>query len=286
MGKRKTAALLRHLQAEVDEMRAHLTWQEAAGTRSGGLAPGAFATPAPRLYLDLLKRCLTRTLYPDPTLPPDADPACRITGRDWPAEAETMIGLRRLDNLEQLLIDVLREGISGDVIETGVWRGGATIFMRAVLAAYGVTDRSVWVADSFQGLPPPDAATYPADADLDLHDISYLKVSLEEVRANFARYGLLDNQVRFLPGWFRETLPDAPIGRLALMRLDGDLYESTIIALEALYPKLSPGGYVIIDDYGAVEACQQAVHDFRAAQGIDAPLVDIDGWGVWWRRQA
>ena len=95
---------------------------------------------------------------------------------------------------------------------------------------------------------------------------------------NFRRYGLLDEQVRFLQGWFRDTLPVAPIERLAVLRLDGDLYESTIQALESLYDKLSAGGYVIVDDYGNVAACRQAVHDFRAQRGINDPIQPID-WG-------
>ena len=87
---------------------------------------------------------------------------------------------------------------------------------------------------------------------------------LEHVKENFQRYGLLDEQVRFVKGWFRDTLPHVPIERLAVLRLDGDLYESTIQALDGLYHKLSPGGFVIVDDYGNVPACRQAVNDFRA----------------------
>ncbi len=101
---------------------------------------------------------------------------------------------------------------------------------------------------------------------------------------NFRRYGLLDDQVRFLKGWFRDTLPDAPIERLAVLRLDGDLYESTIQALECLYDRLSAGGYVIVDDYGNVAGCRQAVHDFRAQRGINDPIRPIDWAGVYWRR--
>jgi O-methyltransferase len=95
---------------------------------------------------------------------------------------------------------------------------------------------------------------------------------------------LLDEQVRFLEGWFRDTLPAAPIKRLAVLRLDGDLYESTIQALESLYDRLSTGGYVIIDDYGNVAGCRQAVHDFRARRGINEPIRPIDWAGVYWRR--
>jgi O-methyltransferase len=103
------------------------------------------------------------------------------------------------------------------------------------------------------------------------------------VKENFRKFGLLDEQVAFLPGWFSETLAAAPIERLALLRLDGDMYASTMDALTALYHKVSPGGFVIVDDYGAVPACRQAVTDFREARGIKAQIVDIDGLGVFWQ---
>ena len=197
-----------------------------------------------------------------------------------------MIGFKRLANLRMCVEAVLADGIPGDLIETGVWRGGATIFMRAILKAFGVVDRFVWVADSFAGLPPPDTRRYPHDQGMTLHEFPQLAVSLESVQDNFRRYGLLDGQVRFLKGWFRDTLPAAPIERLAVLRLDGDLYESTIQALDCLYAKLSVGGFVIVDDYGNVPACRQAVHDFRAEHGISEPIERIDWGGVFWRRAA
>src|SRR5262249_26086845 len=146
----------------------------------------------------------------------------REQGRDWPVHAETMIGIHRLAQLQDAVETVLRERIPGDLIETGVLRGGASIFIRAVLAVFGAPRRTVWLADSFQGLPPPDPVAYPVDEGVDLSQISELAVSLADVQENFRRYGLLDDQVRFLPGWFRDTLPPAPIGRLAVLRLDGD----------------------------------------------------------------
>jgi O-methyltransferase len=139
------------------------------------------------------------------------------------------------------------------------------------------------VADSFEGLPVPDSDRYPADAGLDWSGVGVLKVDADSVAANFARYGLLDDQVRFLEGWFCDTLPGAPIDRLAVLRLDGDLYQSTMDALVALEPKVSPGGFVIVDDYGGWESCRAAVDDYRAAHGIDAPLQRVDWTGVWWR---
>jgi O-methyltransferase len=157
--------------------------------------------------------------------------------------------------------------------------------MRAILAAYGETGRRVWVADSFEGMPVPDAARYPADEGVDLSGVSTLAVSRQQVAANFARYGLLDEQVEFLTGWFKDSLPSAPIDRLALIRLDGDLYQSTIDAISVLYPKLSVGGYVIVDDYHAFPGCRQAVDDYRGHHGITEPLAGIDWTGVYWRRQ-
>lgn len=95
---------------------------------------------------------------------------------------------------------------------------------------------------------------------------------------------MLDDQVRFIPGWFKDTLADAPVEQISVLRLDGDLYESTIQALDALYPRLSSGGYCIIDDYHALKACEQAVADYREKHGISAKIEEIDGTGVLWRK--
>ncbi|OMC08730.1 TylF/MycF/NovP-related O-methyltransferase [Mycolicibacterium fortuitum] len=209
----------------------------------------------------------------------------RDLGIDWPAEAETMIGMQRLTSLQRCVETVLAEDIPGDLIECGVWRGGACILMRAVLAAYGDETRTVWVADSFEGLPPTDPENYKADKGLRTQSLAgILGVPVTEVKANFERYGLLDDQVRFLPGWFKDTLHDAPIDQIAVLRIDGDLYESTIQALEALYPRLSPQGFCIIDDYHDLKPCREAVTDYRERHGITAEIVDIDGTAVLWRK--
>jgi O-methyltransferase len=269
------------------------------------------------LYLDLMKMCLTRYVFGEQyrELNPykrgirgpisgwmrqllerfdlelvrrvEYDPKKRLLGHDYPVEAETMIGLRRMDNLQHCITDALDRGVPGDLIETGVWRGGAAIFMRAVLKARGDCDRLVWAADSFMGLPKPDAERYPEDAGDKHWTMSHFAVSLETVKGNFDRYGLLDDQVRFLVGWFKDTLPTAPIQRLAVLRLDGDMYESTMTALCCLYPKLSVGGYVIIDDYGddpGLKGCKAAVNEFRTQNQIKEPLLAIEGGGVYWQR--
>lgn len=208
----------------------------------------------------------------------------RLNGYDWPIYADTMIGLKRLDNIEYCMRSILKEGIAGDFMETGVWRGGATILMRAILKEEAIEDRKVWLADSFEGLPKPNAKEYSWDRGNKLHELNLLNVSLDEVKENFKKYDLLDDQVCFLKGWFKDTLPTAPVKKLALLRLDGDLYESTILALEHLYPKLSKGGYLIVDDYNAFEYCQRAVDDYRAHHAITAPIVEIDGEAIYWQK--
>jgi O-methyltransferase len=212
----------------------------------------------------------------------DALRARREEGADWPPRAHTMVGRKRLDNLHRCIDTVLREEIPGDLIETGVWRGGCAIFMRAALAAFGDADRCVWVADSFRGLPRPDAK-WPVDSGNRLHRIEFLAIPRTEVERNFQSYGLHDDRVRFLEGWFEETLPTAPIEQLAVLRLDGDMYGSTMSVLQTLYDRVSPGGFIIVDDF-ALPPCRAAVTDFRAARGIETPIEAIDWTGAWWRK--
>jgi hypothetical protein len=207
----------------------------------------------------------------------------RLSVFDLPPWPLTMIGTRRLDNVEQCVRSVVEEGVPGDFIETGVWKGGTTIFMRGVLRALGISDRRVYVADSFEGVPAPDATRYPADRESVFHLWPGLAVDLATVRENFARFGLLDDQVEFVKGWFRDTLPALRGHTWAVIRLDGDLYESTMDALENLYDDLAVGGWLIIDDY-EIEACRQAVTDFRASRGVTDQINAIDGYGVCWQK--
>lgn len=270
-------------------------------------------------YLDLLKKCVLGTIYSDTEeyhrlqlrrgswqarlyAPVGAllalrsyyihkrvsiSPEMTADGIYWPANGLSMIGQKRLDNVHECLRAVLKDGIDGDIVETGVWRGGAVIFMKAILKVYG-SDKQLFAADSFCGVPKPNPEIYPDDAVEERAEAFYkfdqLAVSLEDVQANFRRFGLLDDRVTFLKGWFKDTLPQAPIERLALMRLDGDLYESTWDALTNLYPKLQVGGFCIIDDYGGIPACKKATRDYRGQHNISEPIVAVDSTGVFWRR--
>lgn len=195
--------------------------------------------------------------------------------------AATMIGRMRLDNIESCLNAVLRDGVPGAFVECGVWRGGACAFAKALLIANGEMEREVWLADSFAGLPKPAMAQDNVDLSTELYPM--LAVPEHRVRSLFERLDLLDDKVRFLPGFFDKTLPDAPIGDIAVLRLDGDYYESTMIALDSLYDKVPRGGFVIIDDYGPLEPCRRATDEFREKRGIDSPLVKIDDAGYFWR---
>ncbi len=274
------------------------------------------AARAETLYLTLMKQCLTRSIFSETWRPyrpkpkrrmrgalaamvqrmlaledlelvrrARVDPEARAAGQYRHPDCDTMLGLKRLDNIERCVVDVLERNVPGDLIETGVWRGGAVIFMRAILAAYGVSDRTVWVADSFRGLPPPDPEKHPADLGDVHHTRAQLAIPVEQVKRNFERYGLLDDQVRFLVGWFSDTLPAAPIDRLAVVRLDGDMYASTIDALRPLYPRLSPGGYLIVDDF-ALTGCRAAVEDYRREHGIPERIIEIDQSAVYWQKEA
>lgn len=268
------------------------------------------------LYLDLLKKALRFALWEDPGKPlevvayragflrglvcafsrvlakarlrivvlRDMEFERRFPGATWPACAHSMLSMQRLNNIQLAVETIIKENVPGDLIETGVWRGGACILMRAILKVNGDNQRRVFVADSFAGLPKPNAGLYPSDKGDEHHFHEFLAVSKEEVEENFRKYELLDNQVVFLKGWFKDTLPTAPFNKLSVMRLDGDMYESTMDALTNLYHKLSIGGFCIIDDY-ALPGCHAAVDDFRKTHQITEPLIEIDHSGRFWRKR-
>ena len=314
---------------------------------ASGLGPLPTDAPAAELYLDLVKRTVANVIYEDSAvwflndrneriLENRFNLEHRVFGRDLPSEAHTMVGIRRLENLQRSAETVLREAVPGDFVETGVLRGGAAIFLRAVLKAYGVTDRRVIACDTFvkrkpipQGLSrrlarrsvgllasipnrhwqrrlffalqnlPGVQSSFPRVTDPSDEMVAWVmftcrnlnlirntpdRTSLAAVRSHFARYGLLDDQVVFLEGLFSDTLPGAPIDRVAILRLDGDTYESTRDVLESTYPKLSPGGYCIVDDYHAFPDCRRATDEYRVANGIADAIYAIDQCAVYWRR--
>jgi len=259
------------------------------------------------LYIDLMKKVLTASIYEESSWvvrnyhakrffnkllfkllqrksllfvkTKSFDKSQRDEGKDWPLFSYTMIGHRRLENVQMCVEEILRNEVPGDLIETGAWRGGTTIFMRALLKAHGVMDRKIWVADSFEGMPIPK----DKNDGWNLSRIDYLKVSLDEVKSNFERFDLLDEQVEFIKGWFCDSLPNAPINKLALLRLDGDIYSSTMDSLQNLYHKVSQGGYVIVDDYHSWSSCRRAITDFLEKNSIKPEIKTVDWSGAYWK---
>ena len=325
-----------------------------------GLGPLKETATSTALYLDMLKRVLVNVVYheqshtvsltrsiaegrPDPVR---ADPAAfslkdRALGEDVALNALSMVGLKRLDNIEACVTAIVKEGVAGDLIETGCAKGGSCILMKAVLRAHKDRERKVVCCDTFAGSkpPPPPAVallfrplwalvwllawvpsyawhrklyaalmrmqhSFPVDMEHTSSDtirsfLFYVRnghrfaqptgavtgTGLDDVKSHFARLGLLDDRVLFLKGFFAETLPAAPVEKIALLRLDGDLYASTVDALVALYPKLQRGGFCIVDDYYQFEECRQAIDEYRDEHGIDDELVRIDNCSVYWRRK-
>jgi len=273
----------------------------AAQAARAGAREARVPGPRPHLaalrtaYLELLKLCLcdlggTSTgsvvALPDGTAAAKElrgdDLLLRSGGFDWPLDGLTMTGITRLDDLQTCVESVVADRVEGDLIEAGVWRGGASILMRATLDALGAEERTVWVADSFQGFPSRGEARRE---DPYMSAFEFLAAPLAEVKANFDRFGC-ERGVRFLPGFFDETLASLSGERWAVLRLDGDTYEATRLSLDCLYRDLSVGGYVIIDDYGALEECRRAVDEFRHEHGIEEPIEYVDWTCVRWRRQS
>jgi O-methyltransferase len=274
---------------DLTALRQFAGWKAARAPRAPGPRPDAEALRA--AYLGLLKLALcdlagsstgsvsrlldgsvaSRELSGE-------DRQLRSAGLDWPLHGLTMVGLNRLDDLQACVESVVRDGVDGDLIEAGAWRGGASILMRATLDSLGATDRTVHVADSFQGFPAADELD-------DLNTIDFLAVPADQVRDSFERFGL-EHGVRLVPGFFEQTLPALAGLRWALVRLDADTYEATRAALDALYPGLAVGGYVIVDDYGVMDRqeCRRAVDEFRALHGIEDPIEQVDWTCVRWRR--
>ena len=258
----------------------------------------------------------------------------RVGGEDMPENAMTMIGLHRLNNIQHCVEQVLQDHVPGDFIETGSCKGGAVIFMRALLKAHRVTDRTVWSCDTFSTPTPPGNVVvhnvvvflvwllasipslwfrrhllrfvmkvnpeFPADDNPDddeMHALVFIMKhaylmkprpgvmkGLTSVQSNVARYGLLDDQIQFLQGWFDQTIPQAPIQALSILRLDGDTYPSTMDGLKLCYEKLSVGGYCIVDDYFSLDGCKRAVDEYRTLHGIEEEMVRIDGLSCFWKK--
>ncbi|HQV02781.1 MULTISPECIES: TylF/MycF/NovP-related O-methyltransferase [unclassified Novosphingobium] len=237
-------------------------------------------------YLDLIKRTVTNYIQLGDELPLGRFHSAGFydpKASEWTippiARPRTLQNVHQLELIEQQFDRITAEGITGDLIEAGVWRGGAIIFMRALLKAHGVTDRQVIAADSFAGIPL--SAKFKHDTVNSWTD--RWEASLPEVRAAIARFGLLDEQVELLEGYFADTLPGLAGRTLALIRLDSDSLESTETSLQYLYPLLNRGGAVMIDDWHLI-GCRIAVDNYRKKNKL-AGEVQVTAGNAWWIKQ-
>ena len=200
--------------------------------------------------------------------------------------SHTMAGLAFLDVLERCSEEVFADHVPGDFMEAGVCQGGAAIFMRALQIAHGQRHRRTWVADSFAGPPPTtSSAAGVGHADMTGEEQPWMSFDRQTVEEHFRRYDLLDRNVHFIAGPFHETMPGASVDKLAVLRLDVSSYDATLDVMENMYPRLSPGGFVLVDDYGLVKGCREAVDRFRRQMDIQTPLRWVEWRGVYWRKE-
>eukprot|EP00928_Gymnodinium_smaydae_P039138 TRINITY_DN26804_c0_g2_i2.p1 TRINITY_DN26804_c0_g2~~TRINITY_DN26804_c0_g2_i2.p1 ORF type:complete len:955 (-),score=107.63 TRINITY_DN26804_c0_g2_i2:20-2884(-) len=258
-----------------------------AGTPA--VATAAFAMGP---YADLLIRGLTYELYVDKL-------ADDYTGSStWPRHALAMSGTEALWNLANLLLRVQARSVAGDFVETGIWRGASGILARKIWDALGESSRAVWGLDSFQWLPPPDPA-YPKDrgdrhhAQPRKHSVLTENAGWDAVRASYRRFGInVDDDAQrthLVKGWFNETVPRVAhnISSIAVLLLDGDMYQSTWEALIGLYDRVSLGGFVVVDDW-SLGGCRKAIDDFRDCIGATEPMLFFRAAGyvkAYWQKQ-
>lgn len=284
-----------------------ISWADTMVNKDGQLKKLTTTEHAKYMYIEMMKSYVSGTVFmdaelsviPSPSVPAtlDLNLAIRQKGEDWTYAGDTMTGWARLNNIRDLLTDIICNNIRGDYIETGVWRGGASIFAKAVMSALEEPDddesttisssphRISYVCDSFQGLPPGDRNLDLSDKNWDTVGKGYLEVASNIVANNFKKFGMLDSNVVFAKGFFNETMPplSKQILSLSIMRLDGDMYESTVDVLYNLYDKLSIGGYVIMDDWFGFPS-RTACEDFFQVHQINPDIIAIDNTAAYWKK--
>lgn len=194
-------------------------------------------------------------------------------------------------------VRLVRNGVPGAVVECGVWRGGASLAcLLAQRSAFGRVERPVWLLDSFEGLPPvtekdgPLARTWQTGEDAERF-LDNCRAAEEEAHALMRRHGLSAQEAVITKGWFRDTLPavtQAVAGQgIAMLRLDGDWYDSTLECLEALEPLVAEEGIVIVDDYYAWDGCARAVHDYLSRHDLPYRLKSLPyNFGMYFVKRA
>ncbi len=188
-------------------------------------------------------------------------------------KAYTMVEPERCYALYHAVLYIIQNGIKGDFAECGVWKGGSVMMIASILSAAGITDRKIYLYDTFEGMTKPgdeDGETEKAEWERNKVNEqlnNWCLSPLEEVQANMSSTGYPKDNFIFVKGKVEETIPGTIPGKLTLLRLDTDWYESTKHELTHLYPLLEKGGILIIDDYGAWAGTRKAVDEYFSANG-------------------
>jgi O-methyltransferase len=193
----------------------------------------------------------------------------------------TMVGLKRLQSLDRLVRQIDELGIAGDVVECGTCNGG-TAAVLARVACHSGQRRHTWLFDSFAGLPPAGPKDGPRAGEYTGH----CRGAMDRVREVLGRVGVPQEAVTLVPGWFEDTLPKASVGQIALLHVDADWHASVRLCLDHLYDRVSPGGFIVFDDYGYWEGCRAAWDEFRRERGLAIEVTDVDGIGAFFQKPA
>jgi len=191
----------------------------------------------------------------------------------------TMLTPERIASLASLARRLEDEGIPGDVVECGVYRGGSAALL-ARTVTHSRLPRTLWLFDVFSGMPPASAADGPEARTW----VGNLKSSAGRVARLLRCTGADLSRVRIVPGLFQDTFPAARIPQIALLNLDADWYESVKLCLEIFYDSIVPGGFISLDDYGAWPGCRLAVDEFFRARALSFPLHPVDHTARWFQK--
>ena len=184
----------------------------------------------------------------------------------------TLIGYVNLYQTYDAIAQIEKANVPGAIVEMGVWRGGCGAFMAWCAKKY-TTQRTVWLFDSFEGLSPFSDEDSEKAAKKQRKGGKVFAAPQKDAEEIVLKLNVRE-RVKIVKGWFKDTVPETKqhIGKIALLRLDADIYEPTKYCLNELYDLVSPGGIIIIDDYGAWKGCNRAVYEFFAERGLDRPI--------------
>jgi hypothetical protein len=201
--------------------------------------------------------------------------------KPWYSQLSTV----RLLTLYRLSSEIQKSGLKGDVVECGVWNGGASAIMaRAYKDAGGKTERSFWLFDSFEGLPTPSDKDSKTDNSIFFKGIC--KGEPEKVKYIFNKLSVPIDNVKIVKGWINETLPQSNLGLVSLLHIDVDWFKSVETALDNIYDKVVIGGYIVVDDYYFLEGCKKAVSSFLKKRGLEdkIKIIKVDLSAVYFQK--